>query len=608
MTQVEFQYNGINSIIQCKEDQAMFEICNNFISKSHLNEKNINFVYNGKGGKQFDKNLTFNQMANSYDKTRKKMNILVIANDTINNKDELIRAKNIICPKCGEDIKIKDIENYKINLFECKNNHKYNILLNEFEKSQMVNLEEIKCNICKEKTKYDTYNNEFYKCIECNINICPLCKLNHNKEHNIINYDKIHYICNKHDELFTHYCNNCKKNICSLCEKEHCKHDKQSIGDMILDKKELLSKVNEFKNYINLFNENIDKIIEILIKLKENMNKYYIFEENLINNYNQKERNYEILFNIDKIMNYNNIIINDINQINNENNIQKKFAYIDNMYNKINNNEIKLTVKIEKDDINEKIYFLDNTDGNIYVRLEVNEESEKGLNEIKEFHQHDFLKELNESNTELYINNKKYKFEKYFIPEKEGEYNILLKINIFMTDCSFMFYKCNNIINIDLSSFNSQNVTKMISMFEECSNLININLSSFNTQNVTEMIGMFNKCFELKNIDLSSFNTQNVNNMAGMFAGCSSLENIDLSSFNTQNVNNMFSMFIGCSDLENINLSSFDTQNVVNMTGMLDGCLNLTYIDLSSFNTKNVKYMTHMLRECSNLKEICLNK
>ena len=52
----------------------------------------------------------------------------------------------------------------------------------------MVNLKEIKCNICKEKTKYDTYNNEFYKCIECNINICPLCKLNHNKEHNIINY------------------------------------------------------------------------------------------------------------------------------------------------------------------------------------------------------------------------------------------------------------------------------------------------------------------------------------------------------------------------------------------------------------------------------------
>ena len=78
MAQVEFQYNSINTIIQCKEDQTMYEICNIYISKSNINENNINYVYNGKGSKQFDKNLTFNQVANSYDKTRKKMNILVI--------------------------------------------------------------------------------------------------------------------------------------------------------------------------------------------------------------------------------------------------------------------------------------------------------------------------------------------------------------------------------------------------------------------------------------------------------------------------------------------------------------------------------------------------
>ena len=44
-------------------------------------------------------------------------------------------------------------------------------------------------------------------------------------------------------------------------------------------------------------------------------------------------------------------------------------------------------------------------------------------------HFHDNLKELNELNTELYINNKKYKYKKYFIPEKEGIYSILLKFN-----------------------------------------------------------------------------------------------------------------------------------------------------------------------------------
>ena len=370
MAQVEFQCNGISTIIQCNEEQKMYEICNNFISKSNLNENNINYVYNGKGGKEFDKNLTFNQMANSYDKTRKKMNILVIINENINNNNILIKSKNIICPECGLDIKINKINNYKIDLYKCKNNHKIsNISINEFEKTQMINLKNIECNICKERNKYNTYNNEFYKCYECNINICPLCKLKHNKEHNIINYDKIHYICNKHDELFTNYCNECKINICSLCEKEHLKHDKQLISNMILDKKELLIKLNELKKSINIYNENINKIIEILNNVKENMNNYYKLEEYIINNYNQKERNYEILYNIDKIINYNNIIIKDINQINNEKNIENKFNYINNIYNNINNNnEIKLIVKIGKNDINKKIYFLDNTDGEIIKR------------------------------------------------------------------------------------------------------------------------------------------------------------------------------------------------------------------------------------------------
>ena len=87
------------------------------------------------------------------------------------------------------------------------------------------------------------------------------------------------------------------------------------------------------------------------------------------------------------------------------------------------------------------------------VEIKMNENGEPDINYIKEEHHHDFLKELNESNTELYINNKKYKYEKYFIPEKEGDYNILLKFNILMTDCSFMFYNCGNIINFKYKIF-----------------------------------------------------------------------------------------------------------------------------------------------------------
>jgi len=64
------------------------------------------------------------------------------------------------------------------------------------------------------------------------------------------------------------------------------------------------------------------------------------------------------------------------------------------------------------------------------------------------------------------------------------------------------------------------------------------------------MSSMFEGCWSLTNINLSNFNTNNVTNMSSMFEGCSSLKNINLSNFNTNNVTNMSSMFIGCSSLK----------------------------------------------------------
>ena len=71
-------------------------------------------------------------------------------------------------------------------------------------------------------------------------------------------------------------------------------------------------------------------------------------------------------------------------------------------------------------------------------------------------------------------------------------------------------------------------------MFSGCINLTKIDLSSFNTQNVTDMSYMFYNCEKLTKIDLSSFNTQNVENTFRMFKGCKSLNFIEIQrkSFN----------------------------------------------------------------------------
>ena len=158
-----------------------------------------------------------------------------------------------------------------------------------------------------------------------------------------------------------------------------------------------------------------------------------------------------------------------------------------------------MKIKIDYNDVNKPTKILYNIKGEI-----------SGLD----------LNELNESNTELYINGKRYKYKSYFSPEKEGMYDIQFNLKILMKSCCGLFCGLNNLESIDLSSFNTKNVTDMSSMFCNCENLKSLDLSSFNTQNITNMRSMFFNCYNLKILDLSSFNTQNVTKMVDMFFKC----------------------------------------------------------------------------------------
>ena len=57
-----------------------------------------------------------------------------------------------------------------------------------------------------------------------------------------------------------------------------------------------------------------------------------------------------------------------------------------------------------------------------------------------------------------------------------------------------MFYKCENRENINLSSFDTKNVTNMRALFLECKKLKNIDVTSFDTKNATNII---NGCFQI---------------------------------------------------------------------------------------------------------------
>ena len=96
------------------------------------------------------------------------------------------------------------------------------------------------------------------------------------------------------------------------------------------------------------------------------------------------------------------------------------------------------------------------------------------------------------------INNKIISFNYYNKFNEKGKYKIEYLFNEIIIKTDYMFYECNSLTNINLSNFNTQNVTDMGYMFYGCNSLTNINLSNFNTQNVTDMGSMFYKCKSLK--------------------------------------------------------------------------------------------------------------
>jgi len=234
---------------------------------------------------------------------------------------------------------------------------------------------------------------------------------------------------------------------------------------------------------------------------------------------------------------------------------------------KIKNNLIISEINIAQNEINKKFRIINSFEefkrNNLWYN-EKNEDEYKNEKEIKE-------------NIEIKINDKLIPFNYFWRFNKEGKHII-----------KYIF---------------KNNFTKIINLFSECNSLISLNLSNFNTENVTDMSYMFFDCKSLKNIDLSNFNTENVIDMERMFYNCNSLTNINLSNFNTQNVIDMREMFNGCKSLTNINLSNFNTQNVKYMSGMFNGCKSLKNINLSNFNTQNVTDMSEMFFGCNTLEK-----
>ena len=295
MFEVAFNYNGVNTIIQCNLNDKMKEIFIKFGMKIEIDINSLYFLYEGKKLKE---ELTLEENINEEDKQLKKINIIVGKEE---EKELNVRSKEIICPICKDCIKM-NIDNYRIYVNDWTINHKIdNILIKEFENTQYINQRKIICNQCNKNNQSNTYNNEFYICNTCNINLCPLCKKEkHDINHSIIKYEQKYYICDKHNKLYNSYCMKCKKDLCILCEQEHNNHEIINDEKFIPNIDEYKNQLNELRKSIYILKGDINEIIDNLNKLIENIELYYKISNEMLNNYDNKNINNEILYNINK--------------------------------------------------------------------------------------------------------------------------------------------------------------------------------------------------------------------------------------------------------------------------------------------------------------------
>ena len=137
------------------------------------------------------------------------------------------------------------------------------------------------------------------------------------------------------------------------------------------------------------------------------------------------------------------------------------------------------------------------------------------------------------------------------ITDAEVYFTVRNNANILLNeDSSKMFFSCKKIKSLDLSGFNTSNVTNMDRMFNLNQALTSINLSNFNTDNVITMQYLFCSCIALTSVNLSSFNTNNGTYLMSMFYDCTALTTIKASdSFVITDGTDTSNMFGSCSQL-----------------------------------------------------------
>ena len=141
-----------------------------------------------------------------------------------------------------------------------------------------------------------------------------------------------------------------------------------------------------------------------------------------------------------------------------------------------------------------------------------------------------------------------------FVPQPYVEYgennNIIMRWNETILDCSNMFSNT-SIKTIDLSNFDTSEVTSMEYMFKDCNNLSYFNLKNNDLSNLKTMKGIFINCINLNNITLENIDFNELTSLNEMFNN-SLISNIEFINLNFKKLTSLEKAFSNIDSLKTI--------------------------------------------------------
>ena len=144
----------------------------------------------------------------------------------------------------------------------------------------------------------------------------------------------------------------------------------------------------------------------------------------------------------------------------------------------------------------------------------------------------------------LYVNDSSYSQNNFHTFKTAGKHNVTFHFKKKLESLEGFFENLDNLIEIDFSELETENVKSMAKVLQYCQNLTKVNFDN-KTPNLENISCMFNQSYYLLDVSLN-FNTSKVTNMDWMFYYNDELTSLDLSNFDLENLVNSDFMFGFC--------------------------------------------------------------